>query len=117
MAVRRLVASFPFRRPGFDPRPNYVGFVVDIVALGQVFSGHLDLPCQFSFRRLLHTHHPSSGAGTISQLVADVTGGLSHPTPRKKPFGTLMPVTQTGSDVARFRFLQECMETYSSIYV
>jgi hypothetical protein len=35
--LRRLVAGLPPRRPGFDPGPDHVGFVVDKVALGQVF--------------------------------------------------------------------------------
>jgi hypothetical protein len=39
-----------------------VGFVVDNMALGQVFSEYFGFPCQ-SFHQLLH-HHPSSGAGT-----------------------------------------------------
>jgi hypothetical protein len=34
--LRRLVAGFLPRRPGFDPRSGHVGFVVDKVALGQV---------------------------------------------------------------------------------
>jgi hypothetical protein len=34
---RRLVAVLSLQRPGFDPRPVRVGFVVDIVALGQFF--------------------------------------------------------------------------------
>jgi hypothetical protein len=37
----------------------------------------LRFPCQFSFHRLLHTHHLSSRAGTIGQLVTDVPSGLS----------------------------------------
>jgi hypothetical protein len=49
------------------------------VALGQVFSQYFGFPCQFSFHRLLHTHHLSSGAGTVGQLVADVPSGLSSP--------------------------------------
>jgi hypothetical protein len=49
-----------------------VGFVVDKLALGQVFPEYLGFLWQFSFHRLLHTHHlpSSSGAGT--------TGGLSN---------------------------------------
>jgi hypothetical protein len=47
------------------------------VALGQVFSEYFGFLCQFPFHRLLHTHHLSSGAGTIGQLVADVLSGLS----------------------------------------
>jgi hypothetical protein len=34
---RRLVAGLSPRRPSFDPGPVHVGFVVDKVALGQVF--------------------------------------------------------------------------------
>jgi hypothetical protein len=35
--LRWLVAGLSTRRPGFDPRSVHVGFVVDKVALGQVF--------------------------------------------------------------------------------
>jgi hypothetical protein len=35
--LRRLVAGLPPRRHGFDSGPVHVGFVVDKVALGQVF--------------------------------------------------------------------------------
>jgi hypothetical protein len=35
--LRRLAAGLPPRRPGFDPGSVHVGFVVDEVALGQVF--------------------------------------------------------------------------------
>jgi hypothetical protein len=35
-----------------------VGFVVDKVALGQVFSEHFGFPCQFSFHQL-HINHPT----------------------------------------------------------
>jgi hypothetical protein len=61
-----------------------VGFVVDKVELGQVFSEYFGFPCQFSFHRLLHTHHLSSGDGTIGQLVADVPSGLSLTPPKEK---------------------------------
>jgi hypothetical protein len=75
--LRRLVAGFP-PRPGFQLRSCHVGFVVNKMALGQVFSEYLGFLCQFSFHRLLHIqHHLSSGAGTIGQLVADVPSGLS----------------------------------------
>jgi hypothetical protein len=33
-----LPSRFPPRRPGFKPGSSHVGFVVDKVALGQVFS-------------------------------------------------------------------------------
>jgi hypothetical protein len=35
---------------------QHVGFVVDKVALGQVFSKYFDLPCQ-SFHQFLHHHN------------------------------------------------------------
>jgi hypothetical protein len=45
-----------------------VGFVVDKMALGHVFSEYFDFPCQSSFHHLLHNHHHlSSGAGIIGQ--------------------------------------------------
>jgi hypothetical protein len=66
--LKRLVAGFPPRRPGFDPRSGRVGFVVDKAALEQVFSEYCGFPCQSSFYQLLHNHHHlSSGAGTIGQ--------------------------------------------------
>jgi hypothetical protein len=47
---------------------GHVGFVVDKVALGQVFSEYFGFPCQSLFHQLLHNHHClSSGAGTIGQ--------------------------------------------------
>jgi hypothetical protein len=62
-----------------------VGFVVDKVELGQVFSQYFGFPCQFEFHQLLHNHHHhlSSGAGTIDETVAAVPCGLSL-TPREK---------------------------------
>jgi hypothetical protein len=53
---------------GFEPGSDHVGFVVDKVALGQVFSEYFGFPCQSSFHELLHNHPPlSSGACTIGQ--------------------------------------------------
>jgi hypothetical protein len=67
-----------------EPRSGHVGFVVDKVALWQVFSEYFSFPCQFSFHRLLHTHHHlSSGTGTIGQIVADVSSGLSLNQPQE----------------------------------
>jgi integral membrane sensor domain MASE1 len=51
--------------------------------LGQVFSTYFSFPCQFSFHQLLHTHHLSSGASTIDQIVADVSSGLSLTPPQE----------------------------------
>jgi hypothetical protein len=64
-----------------------VGFMVDKVALEQVFSEYFGFPCQFSFAKMLHTNL-SSGAGIVGQLVTDVPSGLSltlpHETKKKK---------------------------------
>jgi hypothetical protein len=45
------------RWPRLEPRSSHVGFVVDKVALGHVFSEYFGFPCQSSFHRLLHNHH------------------------------------------------------------
>jgi hypothetical protein len=42
--LKRLVVGFPLRRPGFEPGSSHVGFVVDKVALGHVFSEYLGFP-------------------------------------------------------------------------
>jgi hypothetical protein len=53
---------------GSSPGSGHVGFVVDRVALGQVFSKYFGFPCQSSFHQLLHNHpHLSSGLCTIGQ--------------------------------------------------
>jgi hypothetical protein len=79
-AVSRRLPTTP---AGFQPRSGHVGFVVDKVALGQVYSEYFGFPCQFSFHRLLHNHHLSSGVGTIGQLMADVPSGLSLTPPQE----------------------------------
>jgi hypothetical protein len=38
-----------------------VGFVVDEVALGQVFSEYFGFPCQSLFHQILHHHHNQPG--------------------------------------------------------
>jgi hypothetical protein len=92
---RNSVRMSWYRRPGFEPRSGRVGFVVGRVALGQVFSKYFGFPCQFLFRRLLHTHHLSSGTGTIGQLVADVPSGRS-----------LTPPHETKLNIVTFNFLE-----------
>jgi hypothetical protein len=62
-----------------------VGFVVDKVALGQVFSEYFGFPCQSSFHQLLHNHpHLSSGAGTIGQKWPQYKGPSPTPLAIKK---------------------------------
>jgi hypothetical protein len=74
----------PPRRPGFKPRSDHMGFVLNKVALGQVFSEYFRFPSQFSFHQLLQIHHHlPSGAGTIGQTVADVQSGLSVTPPQE----------------------------------
>jgi hypothetical protein len=59
-----------------------VGFVVDKVALGQVFSEYFGFPFQSSFHQLLHNHpHLSSGAGTIGQKWPQYKGLSPTPLP------------------------------------
>jgi hypothetical protein len=63
-----------------------VGFVVDKVALGQVFSEYFGFTCQSSFHQLLHNHpHLSSGAGTIGQKWPQYKGLSPTPLAIKKP--------------------------------
>jgi hypothetical protein len=47
--LRRLVAGLLLRRPGFDPGSVHVGFMVDKVALGQVFLRVVGFPLSISF--------------------------------------------------------------------
>jgi hypothetical protein len=68
-----LVAVFPPRWPGFEPGSGDVRFVVDKMALRQVFSEYFGFPFQFTFHLLIRNHnHLSSGAGAIGQTVAAV---------------------------------------------
>jgi hypothetical protein len=53
-----------------------MGFVVDKVALGHVFSKYFGFPCQFSFSQMLHR---------AGKFVADVPSGLClNPRNKKK---------------------------------
>jgi hypothetical protein len=66
--LKRLVTGFPPWWPRFKTWSSHVGFVVDKVALGQVFSKYFGFPYQSSFHQFLHNHpHLSSGSGTIGQ--------------------------------------------------
>jgi hypothetical protein len=47
--LRRLVAGLSPRRPGLDPRSVHVRFVVDKVALGQVFLRDVGFPLPILF--------------------------------------------------------------------
>jgi hypothetical protein len=70
--LRSLVARLSPQRPGFAPGSVHLGFVVDRVALGQVFfPSSLVFPCQYHSTVVLHTHI-SYGVWTICPPVAAV---------------------------------------------
>jgi hypothetical protein len=48
--------SSPTQWSGFEPRSHNLGFVVDKMAPGPIFSDYLRFPYQFSFPKLLHSH-------------------------------------------------------------
>jgi hypothetical protein len=69
-----LVTGFPPQRPG----SGHVGFVVDKVTLGRVFSEYLGFLCQSSFHQLLHNHHHLPSGGWYKRpVVAAVSSALS----------------------------------------
>jgi hypothetical protein len=90
--LRRLAAGLPPRRPGFDPRSVHVGFVVDKVALGQVFPPEFfGFPLSISFHRCsitrkrttnnhhLHRHHRVAQEASRMRGVRSVCcGALQH---------------------------------------
>jgi hypothetical protein len=60
-----------------------VGFVVDKMALVQVFSEYFGFPCQSTFHQLLHNHLINHLGLYNRPEVAAVPGDVS-PIPRKK---------------------------------
>jgi hypothetical protein len=76
--LRRLAAGLPTWRPGFDPGSVHVRFVVDKVALGQVFPPSSSVfPCQF-----LSTGAPLLGKGQKIIIIFIFITGLHN-----KPHG------------------------------
>jgi hypothetical protein len=61
--LKWLITGFTPWQPGFKPRSGHVGFVVDEMALGQIFSEDFGFPCQFSFHQLLHICGGQNGTG------------------------------------------------------
>jgi hypothetical protein len=56
--LRRLVAGLSPRRPGFDPGSVHVGFMVDKVALGQVFPPSVSFHrCSSTWKKERTNHH------------------------------------------------------------
>jgi hypothetical protein len=83
---RRLVAGLSSRRPGFDPASVHVRFMVDKVALGQVFfPKYLGFACQFhatgaplhgkTEKIITGLHEKPQGCGAS---VASAAGALHH---------------------------------------
>jgi hypothetical protein len=64
-------------------RKRHTELVVEETTLGRVSSEYFSVLCH-SFHQLLHTlHHPSSGADTTGQIVADVPSGFSYTVPQE----------------------------------
>jgi hypothetical protein len=83
--LRRLVADLPQRRIVFEPGSVHVGFVVDKVALGQVFLWVLRFSSvSIIIQPGLHTHTSSSGGRTIAPLVAAVRRHSLTPSTKEK---------------------------------
>jgi hypothetical protein len=82
-------------------------------------------PAQFSFHKLLHTHyHLPSGAGTKSQIVADVSTGLSL-TPPQETIPQFLPSPRSCHkidfcvlclDLGHYRFLCHAFQ-FSLFYI
>jgi hypothetical protein len=86
--LRRLVAGLPLRSPGFDPGSVHVGFVLNNVVLGQVFSPSTSaFPCQIHstgaplLRKMKKTDHLSLYRHQRVASVASAAGTFSR---RKK---------------------------------
>jgi hypothetical protein len=90
--LRRLVAGLSPRRPGFDPWLLHVGFMVDKVALGQVFPPSTSVfSCQFhstgapllgkmkeTDHLSLHLHHRVAQQASRLRCVRTVCCGAFH---------------------------------------
>jgi hypothetical protein len=67
-------------RPGFKTWFRHVGFMVNKVALGQIFSEYFGFPCQSSFHQFLHNHyHLSITRGWYNRPVSGRS--TQNPTP------------------------------------
>jgi hypothetical protein len=110
--LRRLAAGTPPRRPGFDPGSVHVGFVVDKVALGQVFPRVLRFSPVTFIPPLLHywekdkkkwvdqqvTRFPA-GARYFSRLQRVLTGAGANPAAFSMAAGGLLPQRQGGRGI------------------
>ena len=69
--LRKLFAGVPPRRPGFESEPVYFGFVVNKVALGQVFLEVLWLSPLIIIPQMLHTHTSFTYCGRHVTLATE----------------------------------------------
>jgi hypothetical protein len=67
-----------------------MGFMVNEVAFGQVFSEYCGFRCQAFYRLLQTHHHPPSWAGTVGQMLADVPSGLRLTPPQETSIFTVL---------------------------
>jgi hypothetical protein len=73
-----------------------VGFVVDEVALGQVFSEYFGFPCQSSFHQILHHNHPGQ-----------VQYAIQWPTCRVEPVWTPHPTIRIKKNYHHHQVLKD----------
>lgn len=99
--LRQLITSFWLWRLELDPRSIHVGFIVNDVALGQVFLLVLQVSCCWSFYQCFVVNNTSIVNGWYNNSNRGCsTEGFSHPTPktRKKPNLTSATYLVTHSD-------------------
>jgi hypothetical protein len=94
----RLAAGLPPRSPGFDPGSVDVGFVVDKVALGQVFPEYFPLSvsfhrCSTTWKRTNNNNHLNHrGAQKALSCGASVASAAGPFTEKKPSWQLQMPL-------------------------
>jgi hypothetical protein len=83
---------------------------------GQIFSVHFGFSCQFSFLPLILTHHLSSWADTIGQLLADVPSGLSVTPPQETEEKKKNPTFCQFNTLVQQAFAH-CLFYFSYVYI
>jgi alpha-glucuronidase len=95
-----VTTAFPFTAARAPPQVSSCG-----ICGGQSDTGAGFLRLLLFFHRLLHTHHLSSGAGTIGQLVTDVPSGLSLTPPPPKNYKSLQEIANMAMGQPGIAFL------------
>jgi hypothetical protein len=67
--LRRLVAGFPLRRPGFEPASSKVESVVDRAAVGRVSSEHFGFPSHSFIPLIVPQSSPSIIQGWYNKPI------------------------------------------------